>query len=63
MVPLTPTARLADHLLPGGLHAFVLERRARGVSWRRIALDIRDETDKVIEVSHEVIRRWFKDAA
>lgn len=59
---LTPTAKLADLLLPGGLEEFVLARRARGMSWRRIAFEIYDATDKQVGVSYEVLRRWFKDA-
>lgn len=59
---LTPTAKLADVLLPGGLEEFVTERRARGMSWRRIAYEIYDATDKQVGVSYEVLRRWFKEA-
>ena len=57
----TPTYLLADYLLPGGLEEFVKTRRATGMSWRRIALDIRDATDRQIDVTYELLRRWFKD--
>jgi len=36
---------------------FVLERRSRGRSWRRIARDIEDATG--IEVTYETVRSWF----
>lgn len=59
----TPTARLADLLLKEGLDEFVNSRRQAGQSWRRISLDLRDATDKVIDVTHQALRRWFPDAA
>lgn len=58
---LTPTARLADHLLPGGLEDFVLSRRAAGMSWRRITLEMRDVTDKAVDVTHQALYAWFSD--
>lgn len=57
----TPTARLADHLLPGGLEAFVKTRREAGLSWRRIALEMRDATDRVIDITHQALYSWFTD--
>ena len=59
IVRLTPTAKLADHLLPGGLEAFVMSRRAAGISWRRIVLDIRDATDKAVDITHQALYAWF----
>jgi len=53
----SPTRRLLDHLIPEGIDVFVLERRSRGRSWRRIARDIEDATG--IEVTHETVRSWF----
>lgn len=58
---MTPTARLADHLLPGGLEPFVRTRRDAGMSWRKIALEIRDATDRAIEVTHQALYSWFDD--
>lgn len=55
----TATAKLADHLLPGGLTKYVADRRSAGRSWRRIALDIRDDTGQQIDVTHEALRSWF----
>lgn len=52
-------AELADHLLPDGLEEFVTSRRAAGQSWRRIALELRDATGTVIDVTHETLRSWF----
>lgn len=60
-VRMTPTARLADHLLPGGLETFVRTRRAAGMSWRRITLEIRDVTDRAIDVTHQALYHWFDD--
>lgn len=55
---MTPTRQLADNILPGGVDQFIAERRARGTSWRRIALDLRDTTDGTIDVTAETIRKW-----
>lgn len=59
----TPTQHLADVLLAeyGGLAAYVNDRRAKGASWRRIALDLRDLTDARIDITHETLRTWFPD--
>jgi hypothetical protein len=57
----TPTTLLADHLLPGGLETFVRDRRARGMSWRRITLEIRDVTDRAVDVTHQTLYLWFRD--
>jgi hypothetical protein len=62
MPPITPTARLADLLLEG-LDEFVLTRRAEGMSWRRIALEISHATGRQIEPTHESVRQWFPDQA
>lgn len=54
----TPTRRLADKLLPkGGVAKFIAARRP-DKSWRMIALDLRDETDGVINVAPETLRKW-----
>lgn len=58
---MTPTARLADHLLPGGLEDFVRSRRAAGMSWRKISLEIRDVTDRIVDVTHQALFSWFDD--
>lgn len=57
----TPTYRLADILLDGKLAAYVRTARAAGKSWRRIAIEIRDDTDREIDVTHETLRSWFPD--
>jgi hypothetical protein len=57
----TPTSRLADHLLPGGLEDFVRSRRATGVSWRRIALALYEATGHAIDVTDQALSRWFDD--
>lgn len=55
----TPTYRLADSLLEGKLREFVLSRRARSVSWRGIAKDLKVAVD--VDVSFEALRLWFSD--
>lgn len=57
-----PTAiqQLADHLLDGQLEAFVRDRRAKGESWRRISLDLRDAVK--VDVTHETLRSWYPDS-
>lgn len=60
---LTPTSRLADHLVPGGLQEFVRSRRARAMSWRRIALELYDVTGHAIDVTDQALCRWFDDEA
>lgn len=54
-------AELADHLLPGGLEEFVMSRRIAGKSWRRIALDLRDATKTVVDVTHQTVKNWFPE--
>lgn len=57
MPEMTATQRLADHLLGGNLHDYVMGRRAKGHSWRRIALDLRDDIG--VDVTHETVRSWY----
>lgn len=57
MPEMTATQRLADHMLDGKLADYVLSRRAKGDSWRRIALDLRDDIG--IDVTHETVRSWY----
>lgn len=44
-------------MLGGKLQEFVLARRAKGDSWRRIALDLRDDIG--LDVTHETVRGWY----
>lgn len=57
MPQMTATQRLADHLLHEGLHDYVMSRRAKGDSWRRIAIDLHDDIG--IDVTHETVRAWY----
>ena len=57
---MTTTQKLANHLLNGNLDAFVLERRERGDSWRRISNDLRDITG--VDVTYETLRAWYYEA-
>lgn len=54
--------RYADSLLPVPLVDYVAEKRAEGKSWRRISLDLRDDTDGEIDVTHETLRTWCAEA-
>lgn len=60
MPDMTATQRLADHMLGGDLQNYVLTRRAKGDSWRRIALALRDDIG--IDVTHETVRGWYLGA-
>lgn len=55
----TAKRRLADQLLDGGLEKYVLERRAAGISWRRISLDILAEID--LDVHPQTLRQWIEE--
>jgi hypothetical protein len=57
----TATYHLADVIIPEGVQKFVLSRRAAGLSWRRIVLEMRDVTGARVDVSHETLRSWFPD--
>lgn len=52
----------ADRLLgdAGPLEELVADRRNQGVSWRKIAAELRDLTG--IDVTHETLRSWFPEA-
>lgn len=63
MAGLSPTARLADHLLKEGLEAFIDTNRFEGRSWRWIARELGRRTDWVIDVSHETVRCWSEIAS
>jgi hypothetical protein len=59
MADMSPTARLADHLLAEGLRNFLLDARDDGRSWRWIARELGRRTDWEVDVSHETVRAWF----
>lgn len=50
-----------DRLLDGGLDGFVTARRAEGVSWRRISVELFEETG--VDVTHESLRAWYREVA
>lgn len=60
MADLTPTQRLAELLLDESLEEFVRSRRDH-TSWRRIAKELHDATDGEIDVTQEILRRWYPD--
>lgn len=62
----TPTRLYADTLLPdGGTTTFITDRRSSTprMSWRRIALDLRDATGGKVDVTPETIRKWAGEDA
>jgi hypothetical protein len=57
----SPLYRLADTLIEGGAAAFISDRRREGVSWRRIARDLRDATDGSVDVTEQTLRSWHPE--
>lgn len=57
----TSAHRLADLVLERPLSGWVAERRERGDSWRRIAIDLERDTDGQVTVTDETLRSWFPD--
>lgn len=55
--------QLADELLgpDGPLEHFVAERRSQRRSWRLIARDLYEATDRRVDVTYETLRSWFPD--
>lgn len=58
----TPLQHLGD-LLTGDLEEFVRTRRSAGMSWRRISLELRDVTDRRVDVTYQTLRNWYPDDA
>lgn len=54
----TPTQALADHLLRKPVEDWVHERRQQNISFRRIALELRDVTKGKVDVTEATIRTW-----
>lgn len=54
----TPAQHLADLLLDQPVETWVHERRGRGMSWRRIALEMRDATEGKVDVSPTTVMAW-----
>ena len=50
---------LADRIIPGGIHAWLLARRAEGLSAESIARQLHTEHD--IVVSGQTVRTWLRD--
>ena len=48
-------------MLRGKLEDYVTGRRAKGHSWRRISLNLRDDIG--VDVTHETLRSWYPDGA
>lgn len=58
---LTPTQRLAGHLLGRPLAEFVAEQRRGGRSWRLVARDVLEATEGEIDVTGETLRGWYPE--
>lgn len=56
----TPTQRLAETLLQQPLEAWVGERRGAGMSWRKVATELRIATGGIVCVNRETLRAWFR---
>lgn len=54
----TNTQRLATHLIGSSVASWIVACRADGYTWRRIADELADITDRQVTVSHETIRQW-----
>lgn len=56
---MTPSQRLLDGQLPGGLDQFVRERRANRHSWGSIERDICEAVSREDAVTAQTLRRWY----
>jgi hypothetical protein len=56
----TDKQQLADLLLGQPVEDWVAARRP-GLSWERIAVELRDATDRRVEVSGNQLRLWMLD--
>ncbi len=63
--PMTTThAQLAATMLLGQpVSGWIVARRTDGLSWRKIALALRDATGGQVDVTHETVRAWADDDA
>lgn len=57
----SPSARLADVLLDGGLDEFVASRRVTGRSWRLISRDLYEAIG--VDITYETLRSWYPEQA
>ncbi len=59
----TPSRRLADHLIRGGLDAFVAKQRGDGHSWRTISVQLYNITKGQVDVTETTLRNWYPQNA
>lgn len=59
----TPNQTLADLLLGEPVEQWAGRRRAERVSWRRIALELRDTTERKVDVDPQTLANWCEDTA
>lgn len=52
---------LANHRLGGDLDRFILSRRAKGVSWRRISLELFHASDASVDLSQTTLIDWYRN--
>lgn len=58
MKTLPAKARLADHLIPGGLRQLIAGERDKGASFETIARSIFDASNGEVEVTGVSVRSW-----
>jgi hypothetical protein len=61
VINLNPTQQLAEIILGRPLGAYVAEKRAEGLAWRKVAIALNTDTAGRIDVSYEALRVWYAD--
>ena len=59
----SPTQQLASLKLGRPLEEYVAEKRAAGLPWSSIAVEISLDTDGEVDISRESLRLWYGAAA
>ena len=64
MLPMPATSQqdlvsaLIENTAAIDLRGFIADRRESGLSWQRIADDIKETTEGVVDVDYSTVRRW-----
>jgi hypothetical protein len=61
--PRTVSKRLADVLLGQPVEEWLLQERAKGLSFRKIARELYLRTDGALDVSDQTLRTWLMQSA
>ena len=59
----SPTQQLASLKLGRPLEEYVAEKRAAGLPWSSIAVEISIDTDGAVNISRESLRLWYAPRA